>query len=408
MLKALIRSVVFVIFLAISSTAYSQTYANGQQFDQLGRDTARVINTAVPFMLISPDARSGAMGDVGVALSPDANSTYWNVAKLPFGEKDFGVSVSYTPWLRRLINDMSITYLSAFMKIRKQEAIGFSMTYFDLGTIQFRNANGDPLQEYRPQEYAFKGYYSRKLSEKFGLGIALGYIHSNLTGSAAIDNQGTTGKSANAFCVSMNFFYKSNDFLLSGYRSNFTLGGGFYNIGNKVSYTNNDQRDWIPTQLKIGGAMTTHVDEYNKFTLALDFNKLMVPSPPVMIYANTDSAQIVRGKDPNRPLLNGMVSSFWDAPDGFKEELREWQISVGGEYWYNNVFAVRGGYFYESKYKGNRKYFTLGLGVKYQTFGLDFAYLVPLKQNNPLAETLRFTLQFNFKSKKVIEDIRSN
>ena len=379
-----------------------------QQVNVAGQDTSRrVITTAVPFLLIATDARAGGMGDVGVATSPDANSTHWNIAKLAYIENDIGFSLSYTPWLGKIIDDMSLSYLTGYYKINKEQAVGLSLSYFDLGDIQFTDEYGEPLQNFNPREFSFSGSYSRLLSENMSLGITLKYIRSNLTGNVfSSTNDGQAGVSIAADIG----WYWNKDI---GQKSNLALGATITDIGNKITYSNDEQKEFIPTALRIGSAYKLNLDPYNSLTFALDFSKLMVPTPPVyvvddngrIVYDQNGYPEIARGKDPDRALLSGMFGSFTDAPDGATEELKEVMIGTGLEYWYKSLFAVRGGYFYEHYEKGNRKYFTMGLGLKYNVFGVDFAYLVPVEREHPLAETLRFTLKFDFNNKKGQESI---
>jgi hypothetical protein len=374
----------------------------------------RGIITSVPFLLMAPDARAGSMGDVGAATSPDANASHWNSAKLAFiGDEDeeknknYGLSLSYNPWLRKLVNDMSLNYLTAYTKVRKEEAISFNLLYFDLGTIDFTDAQNVSLGSYHAQEYSVGANYSRKLSQKLGVGVGLKYIHSNLANGQQI--QGTTVKSGNTAAGDIGVFYKTEyTFAKTGKTINIAFGANISDIGPKISYSNNGVSNFIPTNLRVGTAVTVPLDAYNKIVFALDLNKLLVPSPPIYLkgYTGADSLDandkpiIVDGKDPNRGWVSGMFGSFTDAPGGIKEELQEVIIQAGAEYWYQTYFSVRGGYFHENKNKGYRRYFTVGFGLRYQVFGLDFAYLIPVVQNNPLAETLRFTLQFNFKGKR--------
>jgi len=393
----MIKKIFFSFSIIALSTQLSSAQNTGITLG--GQDTERnPITTATPFLTISPDARSGGMGDVGAAISPDANSIFWNPAKLAFAEKNMGVAISYTPWLRKLVNDMSLSYLSAYKKLRKEEAIGVAMNYFNLGNITFTDINGNVMQDFRPKEFSFTGCYSRQLSKTLGVAVGLKYIHSNLSGNISINSGGSTtsAKPGNTAAGDIGIYF-NNDYIISGTNTNIALGAMLSNLGAKISYTNSSQKDFIPTSLRIGTAVTTELDPYNKLVFAIDANKLLVPTPPLRDSA--DPTVIVKGKDPERSLLSGVFGSFADAPGGFKEELREVIISGGVEYWYNDLFAVRGGYFYENPHKGNRKYFTLGFGIRYQVFGLDFAYLVPVRSNNPLAETLRFTLHFNFESK---------
>lgn len=364
---------VFKAIVALSASlaylgAYAQPGTNPTPGDLIGAD--RAITTAVPFLLISPDSRRAALGDAGVASSPDANSAFWNAGQLVFIDKKYGGSLSYTPWLGKIVNDMQIAYLSGFYKIDQEQTIGASLKYFDLGEINFRDVNNLPLGDFNPREVAFDLTYSRKLTENFSVGLSGRFIHSNLTGAFS----GADAQAGSSVSADVGVYYTKQ--LKSTRNSILSLGAQISNIGAKISYTDNANEDFIPTNLKFGGAYTTYVSPMNTFTFLLDFNKLMVPS--------------VR-KD--QSLLGGMFGSFGDAPDGFSEELREFITNVGIEYWYNQTFAARAGYFLEAKDKGNRKYMTLGVGFKKNNFGIDVAYIVPTNQReHPLAETLRFSI----------------
>jgi len=368
-----------------------------------GQDTSRrVINTAVPFMTFAPDARSGALGDAGVATSPDANSTHWNVGKLALVDKDYGFALSYTPWLSKIVNDMWISYLTGFYKINKEQTVGLSLRYFDLGDIQFTDDQGGIIQDFNPREVSISGSYSRLLSDNMSLGVSLKYIHSNLSGNISSTST-QESQPGNSVAADIGWYW-NGDLALLNANSNLAIGASITNIGSKLTYSNEDQEQFIPTTFRLGAALTTELDPYNKFTFMLDMNKLMVPSPP--IYETDEDGNIVtdsqgdpvisKGKDPNRGLISGMFGSFGDAPDGFSEEIKEIMWSMAVEYWYDDLFSARLGYFNEHADKGNRKYFTAGLGFRYNVFGIDFAYLVPQQQNHPLAETIRFTLLFNF------------
>lgn len=389
------RTLSFVTILLFS---INQGFA---QNDIVAVDSSRrVITTAVPFLMISPDARAGAMGETGVATTPDANTTHWNIAKLPFIKKDYGFSLSYSPWLSHIVGDMSLTYLSGYYKINKQQAVAFSMNYFDLGNIQFTDENGSITQDFVPREYAFAASYARVLSENMSIGVTLKYIYSNLTGNYFA---GTLDDSQPGVALAGDLgWYWNKDI---GQNSNLATGVSITNIGNKVTYTDDNQKEFIPINLRFGSAYEFGLDPHNTITLALDFNKLMVPTPPVYGVEEDGDKVIVRGEDPDRPLLSGMFGSFTDAPDGAKEEFQEIMICSGVEYWYKELFSVRGGYFWEHYNKGNRKYFTTGVGLRYNTFGIDFAYLIPTEQEHPLKETLRFSIHFNFADKKGQESI---
>lgn len=362
------------------------------QVRNLGQDSSRrVIVPAVPFLTISPDSRSGGMGDAGAALSPDANAAFWNLSKLAFVEDNMGASISYTPWLTQLIDDMSITNISFFKRLSKREAFSVSMRYFDMGKMDFTDASGTLVQTFMPREMAIDAGYATALSEKLSIGGAIRYIHSNLTGNYT-GRVGVASRPANTAAVDLSMFYKTPLKTSKG-KADLAFAGSISNFGAKVTYNSPDQRDFIPTNLRLGTAYTKHIDDFNKFTLLLDFNKLLVPSPPLRDANNA----IVKGKDPDKTsLMSGILGSFSDAPNGIAEEVKEVMVSAGGEYWYNNLFALRGGYFYENMDKGGRQYFTMGLGLRYQKFGLDFSYLLPTTKQHPLANTLRFSLHFNF------------
>jgi hypothetical protein len=359
----------------LSLSGYSQAVI-GQN------DNNRVITTAVPFLTITPDSRAAGMGDTGAAISADANGAYWNSAKMAFIDKGYGVSASYTPWLGKIINDMYLFYLSGFYKINREQTVSASMKYFDLGEIQF-NHGPDPTQQdgrFNPREFAFDVNYSRLLTENFSIGGSLRYIHSNLTGY--FNSGSTDARPGNSVAVDVGVFYTKP---LVSKNSNLSLAAGITNIGSKISYSDANNKSFIPTNFRLGGAYKTELNSLNSFTFALDFNKLLVPSPPHQ----------------NKALLSGIFGSFTDAQGGFKEEMREFTTSGGIEYLYNNAFAGRVGYFLEAKDKGNRKYMTFGVGAHVNKFSLDVAYLVPTnKRESALAETLRLTLMVLFKVKE--------
>ncbi|MEJ7645142.1 MAG: type IX secretion system outer membrane channel protein PorV [Chryseolinea sp.] len=354
------------------------------------------ITTAVPFLTISPDARHASLGDAGVATSPDANSSYWNAGKLAFIDKKYGGTLSYTPWLGKIVNDMSISYLSGFYQIDKVQVISAAIKYFDLGDISFRDAGNNPLGDFSPREFAFDGTYSRMLSDNFSMGITGRYIYSNLTGAFS----GTDAKPGNSVAVDVGAYYTKT--FENVKESTLSLGAAVTNIGAKVTYTDNQNKDFLPTTLRLGGAYNLPLDINNSITFILDFSKLLVPTPPIR---DTDGSVIYGEDDKDKSLLSGMFGSFTDAPNGFREEMQEIITSVGVEYWYNAVFAARLGYFNEAENKGNRKYMTLGLGFRRKQFGIDVAYLVPVnKRESPLAETLRFTLLFQVPEKKALPE----
>jgi len=360
----------------------------------VGQDsTNRTITTAVPFISITPDARAAGMGEAGGAISADANSGYWNAAKLVFVEDGYGGSVSYTPWLRKIIDDMYIFYLSGYYKIGREQTIAVSMKYFDMGEIHFNKGPNlpDQLGRYNPREYAFDATDARLLTEHFSIGGAIRYIHSNLTGSGIPSS--SDSKPGNSLAVDLAVFYSkpfvSNNSVLS-------LAGAITNIGSKLTYSDGANKDFIPTNLRLGSAYKMELNPYNSLTFAIDLNKLMVPSPDPSIPAPGNKA---------KPMLSGMFGSFTDAPGGFEEEIHEIITAMGVEYWYNETFAGRLGYFLEANDKGSRKYFTAGLGVRYNNFGFDMAYMVPTnKKENALAEALRLTLMITMERKQALED----
>ncbi len=372
----------------ISLSGFSVYSQKGLQGTLIGQDSAnRVITTAVPFLAITPDSRSAGMGDVGAATSPDANSAYWNSAKLAFIDQSYGVGASYTPWLGKIINDMSIFYLSGFYKINREQTVAASMKYFDLGEIQFRDINAVDQGRFNPREYAFDVTYSRLLTEQFSLGGAIRYIHSNLTGALTTGN--IDARPGNSVAVDLGVFYTKP---MVTKNSTLSFGASITNLGAKISYSDALNKDFIPVNLRIGSAFKTQLDPFNSLTFALDFSKLMVPSrkPPVNVAPPT--------------LLSGIFSSFTDAPGGFKEEIHEVIVSSGVEYWYKETFSGRLGYFLEAQDKGNRKYLTAGVGMRVNKFGLDIAYLVPTnKRENALAETIRFTILYVFKNVEKVD-----
>jgi len=386
--------------IILSLGAGAQTYRNlsGQN------DGNRVITTAVPFLMIGPDGRAGGLADGGVATSPDANSMHWNAAKYAFIDQPSGFSISYTPWLRNLVNDINLAYVSYFHRINDQSTFAATLEYFSLGDIQFTDAQGFPKGIYKPNEFAIDAAYARKLSENLSLAVSGRFIYSNLTAGYA--TQGVESTAGVSVAVDVAVYWQKDVNWFPSMDAQFAWGAVISNIGSKISYNkSNIQKDFIPTNLRFGPRLTLDLDAYNKISFNLDINKLLVPTPP--IYAtdslgnpliNPDgSYTIAKGKDPNVAVIKGMVQSWYDAPNGFSEEIQEFYLSAGVEYWYNNIFALRGGYFYENKYKGDRQYVTLGVGLRYNVFGMDFSYLIPtVTQQNPLEKTLRFSLIFNF------------
>lgn len=385
MMKKLSLYVALIFLSANSAFVFAQ---NNNPGVVIGQDPLnKNITTAVPFLTITPDSRAAGMGDVGVATSPDVNSAYWNAGKLAFIDKGYGVSLSYTPWLAKIINDMKIAYLSGFYKISREQTVGASLKYFDLGKIDFRDNAGTFLSTGNPREFAFDITYSRLLTEHFSTGVTLRYINSNLTGSANLGS-GVDAQVGQSVAVDIGVFYTKP---LKTKNATISWGASISNIGAKMTYVGPTSSNFIPTNLRLGGAYKTELNALNTLTFALDFNKLMVPSPA------PGSTQ--------KPLLGGILGSFGDAQGGFSEELREVTISAGVEYWYNQTFAGRLGYFYEAQDKGNRKYLTAGIGFKKDQFGFDGAYMVPTNgRESALAETFRLTVMYIWPTKAKEED----
>ena len=373
-------------FILLMTTSTSSVLAQSAQ-------PINVVTTAVPFLRISPDARAGGMGDLSLATSPDASSSYFNLGKVPFNMSQGGVNVTYTPWLKKLVNDVYLASLSGYYKLDDMQAISASLRYFSLGSIQFTDNFGNNLQSANPKEFGVDLGYSRKLSNKSGIGVGLKYIHSNLAGG--FSSNGNTYKPGTAVAGDLGYYHNGHNELGQGW----AVGVALTNLGSRIAYTDNaDQKDYIPANFGIGTTYTSVIDESNKIMFGLDVNKLLVPTPPVSSgNSQQDSAALVEYR--SKSVIGSWFSSFGDAPGGFGEEMREFQFSVGAEYWYNNQFALRAGYFYEDKTKGNRRYFTTGVGIKYNIFGLNFSYLIPSgsgNTQNPLSNTLRFSLVFDF------------
>ena len=375
-----------ILFLLVYTTA------NAQNTPQSDGKFSNTIQTAAPFLLIAPDARSGAMGDAGVAISPDANSLHWNPAKMAFMEDPTGFSVSYTPWLRNLVPDIDLGYLSVYHRLDERNTIGGSLRYFSYGSIQLTDNSMQDIGIYSPNEFSVDGTFARKFGETFSLGTALRYVRSSLSNGQF---NGQEIRPASAMAADISAYYRNGTVLL-GKDAEVALGVNISNIGTKVSYSDAAEKSFLPTNFKIGGATTFNLDDLNTFAVALDINKLLVPTTPI----RDENGLITSGKDPDRSVPAGIFGSFSDAPGGFSEELREISYSLGTEYWYNRQFAIRAGYFYENPTKGDRQYLTLGAGLKYNVFNLDFAYLVANQQKSPLAQTLRFSLIFNFENKQ--------
>lgn len=360
------------LFVLTSGTLFAQSASQ------------RIPASPLSFLTFAPDARSAAMGEAGVALSPDANSTYWNAAKLPYNTKDFGVSASYTPWLRNVVDDMWLGYITGYKKLDDKQAVALSVNYFNNGELDLRTATGAQNGYFNSRELAFSGTYSRQLSKNFSMGLTLKYISSNLAGTAVIN--GISLRPARTAAGDISAFYrkvlKNED---TGGEFTWSLGAVLSNLGGKINYgSGTDSENFIPTNLKVGGGLSFSADGRNKFNIIADASKLMVPTPDSTTNFN------------QKPALSGAFGSFSDAPDGFKEELQEVALALGAEYWYNDIFALRAGYYGEHKNKGNRKFFTAGAGIRFaDRYAVDFAYLFPVTQGSPIAQTLRITLSLS-------------
>ena len=351
------------------------------------------ISTAVPFLTITPDSRHGAMGDVGVATSPDANSQYLNPAKYAFSEDKFGFSLSYTPWLRQLVNDINLAYLAGYYRLNNNEVIASSLRFFSMGDITLRGQDQMTIGTVSPSEFAFDVSYSRRLSDKFSGGVALRYIRSDLSGGIGTE----TYTAGNAFSTDVSFYYV-NKWGGTGESKSISAGINFSNIGSKISYDDGANKEFLPANMRLGTTYTTELDDYNSLSVSLDLNKLLVPTPVTKWDTLDGGVIILPDNTSNKSLVSSIFGSFTDAPGGLKEELQEFTISTGAEYWYNKQFALRAGYFHEAQNKGNRKFFTAGVGVKMNIASIDFSYVIPVQRNNPLANTIRFTLLFNVDS----------
>ncbi len=403
-----LTSLALLIGLALGQKAIAQSskLTTAQLSGQVN-----TVTTAVPFLMIGPDSRAGAMGDAGVATSPDANSIHWNPSKLAFIDKNFGMSLSYTPWLRNLVSDINLAYLTGFYKVGKNQTIAASLKYFSLGDITFTDITGTETGTFRPHESAFDLAYAQKLSDNFSGGLAIRYISSDLT-NGQTTTSGTT-KIGRSVAADISVFYTNPKIKIGEKKAVANVGLNISNIGSRISYTETAQRDFIPINMRLGAGLKIIADEYNTIAFTVEAAKLLTPTAPLYAYDSTGALiydadgnrKIEKGKDPNRGVVSGMLGSFNDAPGGGSEELKEVTLAGGLEYWYDNLLAIRAGYFHEAATKGNRKYFTLGVGVKYSAFGLDFSYLIPTLQNNPLQNTLRFTLLFNFDKKAVSREV---
>lgn len=353
-----------------------------------------VIQTVVPFLTIAPDSRAGALGDAGVSTLPDLYSMHWNPAKYAFIDGNGGFGMSYSPWLRALVPDINLAYLTGYYRIDSRQVIAASLMYSSLGEIQFTDDFGNYQNTHNPNEFSIDAAYSRLFSEHWSGAVALRFIYSNITGGQYVGS--TETKSGTAYAADVSAYY-TTDLKLGSREGNISAGFNFSNIGSKMSYTSDVDPDFIPMNMRIGTTFSVDLDKYNAIAFTFELNKMLVPTPP--IYEDVEGEKIiVAGKDPNVSVPVAIFQSFYDAPGGFSEEMKEFTQSIGIEYLYNQQFALRTGFFNEAQMKGNKKYFTVGAGFRLNVITLDFSYLVPITQNNPLARTLRFSLGFEFDS----------
>jgi hypothetical protein len=388
------RLITFAICLSgVISLASAQT---GKITNKL-LGTLNAIQTTVPFLTIAPDSRSSSMGDIGVATSPDVNSQHWNAAKYAFINDQLGVSIAYTPWLRNIVNDINLGYLSAYYRFADKQVISASLKYFSLGEVIFRDMEGVLVGNYNPNEFTIDAGYSRRLSDYFSGALVFRFIRSDITGGGSIEGQ--QYNAGYSFAADLGFYYQ-HPLDLGEREGEIAWGVNFSNLGTKISYTEGSDKQFIPANLRLGARYTYELDDYNSISASIDLNKLLVPTPP--IYYNDsvdkDGNQVVQyGRKTPNSLPLSWIQSFYDAPDGFSEEIHEIMISSGLEYWYRKQFAIRAGYYHEHENKGNRKYFATGIGLKLNIFFIDFSYLISTSgRNNPLANTMRFTLGLNF------------
>lgn len=355
-------------------------------------DIFNPVYTAVTSQTIAPDARAAGMGDVGVATDPDVNSQYWNPAKYPFTISRAGVSLNYTPWLRQLVNDMYLANLVGYYRIGDFSAVSTSLRYFNMGEVTMKESiGGSNGMTINPYEMSFDVAYSLLLSEKFSIAAGLRWIYSDLTYDYSSET--TPGS---AFAADIAAYYQN--YINIGQREcQLGVGLNISNIGSKINFGSDDNSEFIPTNMRLGAALMIPVDQFNRFTIAVDANKLLVPTRPIQKENETDEDYNVRLQKDYYDIssIGGIFKSFGDAPGGFKEELQEVSWSLGGEYVYNDKFAIRAGYHHESETKGNRKYFTVGAGFKMSAFSLDAGYVIATAKSNPLDQTLRFTLSFD-------------
>ena len=407
MKKLIQATTIFALILLASTSSKAQFDPTlGCVIGPNGECIPNTLLTAMPFLRIAPDARGGAMGDVGITVVPDANSIHYNASNLAFAEKSTSLALTYTPWLRELnLNDVFLLHFSGYKKLDKLQTIAFGLRYFSLGEINFTDAQGINIGLGQPRELEFNVAYARKLGDNLSASLSAKYVYSNLASGQQVN--GININSANAFAADIGITYKSKT-KLGGYDSQWTYGAAITNLGSKVSYTDQaDVQDFLPANLGIGAGLLMNFDQYNTMSFHFEVNKLVVPTPIAKTIKNADgstSDNPIFDENANniadyreKSLFSGVLGSFTDAQGGFGEEMKELALSLGTEYWYDKQFAVRAGYYYEHQDKGDRQYLTVGLGIQYNIFGINLSYLVPTNnRRNPLDNTLRFSLIFDF------------
>lgn len=377
------------LLIAFGGVLTAQTSWLGQSSNQ------NYISTGMPILMIAPDAVSSGMGDVGVATTPDAYSAHWNNAKFAFVEGTMGVSTTFTPWLRNLnVGDMNLLYLGGYYRINPRSTVAASITYFSLGDIDMTDVTGLKIMDLHPNEYAIDATYALKLTDNLSLGATGRFVRSDLTNGQTINDGSGNSEThaANSLAADIGLYYQRP----VSKNEEIALGAFISNLGAKLRYSeDNNNQEFLPANLRIGGRYTNRIDDYNKVSVMVDVNKLLVPTPKFRTYSQ-DSIQSLSDYN-NIGVIAGALQSFGDAPGGFSEELQELQLSVGAEYWYAETFAVRAGYFFEHKNKGGRQYVTAGFGLRYNIFAFDFSYLVPTAKlsTDPLAHTIRISLSMD-------------
>lgn len=383
-------TLITIALLAMTTRVAAQTTISGQ--------SGSYISTGMPIATTAPDAIAAGMGDAGVASTPDAYSSHWNNAKFAFAENRFGISTTYTPWLRNLhVSDMNLLYLGGYYRINNRSALAGSITYFSLGDIQSTDDQGNQGQMINPNEFMIDATYAMKLSDNLSLGATARYLRSDLTNGMNVnDGSGwVTTKAANSLAADVGLYFQQD---LDAPGQQIAVGAFVSNLGAKFRYSDDDtETEFLPTNLRVGARYSYEVDNYNRMNFLFDMNKLLVPTPPISVGGETYGSYANMAEYHQTGVMQGAFMSFYDAPGGLKEEIHEIQFSLGAEYWYNDMIAARAGYFYEHASKGGRQYATLGLGLKYSQMQFDFAYLLPTTRfnNNPLSNTIRISVTLN-------------